>query len=195
MTQDLTGAQAPTETTGRTAFQWLGILGPVAALIVAIVFLSNTNWTLVFKTLHVLAAIVWLGGGAAITLLALRAQRTKDTMQLLQIGKQAEYLGMRVFTPASLVVLVFGIVLMAKEDVGYGEFWSLFGLIAWAVSFLIGAAFLGPEAGRLARLMETNGPDDAVVQARLGRIISVARADVCLILLVALDMVAKPFLS
>ncbi len=195
MTQPtMAGAQAPAETT-RSLFQWIGILGPIIGLAVAVVFLSNTNWTFVFKSIHVLAAILWLGGGAAITLLAWQAQRTKDNAQLLQIGKQAEWLSMRVFVPAALVVVAMGIVLMHKESVGYGHFWTLFGLIGWGVSFVVGAAFLGPESGRLAKLIETKGPEDPEVIARLNRIISVARTDVVLILLIAADMVAKPFFT
>jgi uncharacterized membrane protein len=196
MTQPTTtGAQAPAESKSRTALEWLGILGPIAGLAVAVVFFSNTSWYFVFKSIHVLAAIVWLGGGATITVLAWRAQRAKDNAQLLQIGKQAEWLSTRVFVPMSLTVVAMGFVLMHKGDFGYDSFWTLFGLIAWGVSFVVGAAFLGPEAGRLSRLVETKGPDDPEVMARLSRIISVARADIVLVLLIAADMVAKPFLS
>lgn len=195
MSQQTTGAHtAPAETT-RSLFQWIGILGPIIGLAVIVVFLSNTSWYFVFKSIHVLAAVLWLGGGAAITLLAWRAQRSRDNAQLLQIAKQAEWLSLRLFVPASLVVVAMGVVLMHKGDWGYGHFWTLFGLIAWGVSFLVGASFLGPESGRLAKLIEAKGPDDPEVAARVNRIISVARADVVLVLLVAADMVAKPFLS
>jgi uncharacterized membrane protein len=193
VTQETT-TRAPAES-HRTALEWLGIIGPIAGLAVLVLFLSKTSWYQVFKSIHVLAAIIWLGGGAMITVLAWQAQRAKDNAQLLQIGKQAEWLSMRVFVPASLLVLAMGIVLMHKGDWGYGHFWALFGLIAWGVSFVVGAAFLGPEAGRLAKLIEAKGPEDPEVIARLNRIISVARADVVLVLLVAADMVAKPFLT
>jgi uncharacterized membrane protein len=194
MTQPTTaGAQTSAETKNRTALEWLGILGPIAGLAVAILFFSKTNWTLVFKSIHVLAAIVWLGGGAAITLLAWRARRAKDLAELVQIGKQTEWLSLRLFVPMSLIVLAMGIVLMHKESVGYGQFWALFGLIGWGVSFVVGAAFLGPEAGKLAKLIEVKGPEDPDVQARLSRILAVARADVVFVLLIAADMVAKPF--
>jgi uncharacterized membrane protein len=195
MTQPtMAGARAPAETT-RSLFQWIGILGPIIGLAVAVLFLSNTSWYGVFKAIHVLAAIIWLGGGAAIAVLAWQAQRTKDNAQLLQIGKQAEWLSMRLFVPSALVVVAMGVVLMHKGDWGYGHFWTLFGLIAWGVSFVVGAAFLGPEAGRLSKLIETKGPEDPEVLARLNRIISVARTDVVLIILNAIDMVAKPILT
>jgi uncharacterized membrane protein len=189
------GAQTPAEAEAgtRSALEWLGILGPIAGLAVAVVFLANTSWYDVWKTIHVLGAIVWLGGGAMITLLAWRARRAKDDNQLLQIAKQAEWLSVRVFVPSSLVVVAMGFVLMHNGHWGYANFWPLFGLVAWSVSFLVGATFLGPEAGRLGRLIEVKGPDDPQTVARVNRIISVARADVVLLLLIAADMVAKPF--
>ncbi len=189
-----TGAQAPA-TTSHSFFWWLGIIGPVLGLGLAIAFLANTDWYLVFKTIHVFFAIIWLGGGSTITVLALRASRAKDTGQLLQIGKQAEWLSTRVFVPSSLVVLAMGFVLMHKGHWGYDHFWTLFGLIGWCVSFVVGATFLGPQAGKLGKLMETHGPDDPAVAERLDRVMNVARADVVFVLLIAIDMVAKPFFA
>src|SRR6266699_840342 len=103
MEQSTAAGHAPAETT-RSLFDRLAIAAPAIGLVVAIVFLSNTSWYFVFKSIHVLAAILWLGGGAAIALLALRAQRTKDSAGLVQIARQAEYLSLRLFVPASLVV-------------------------------------------------------------------------------------------
>jgi len=195
MTQpSATGAQAGPDTS-RSGFQWLAIIGPIVGLALAVLFLSKTNWYLVFKSIHVLAAIIWLGGGSAITLLAWRALRAKDNAQLLMIGRQAEWLGTRIFMPASLIVLAMGIVLMHKGGFGYDHFWTLFGLIGWGVSFVVGAAFLGPQSGKLAKLVETRGLDDPEVAARLNRVLSVARTDAVLVLLIAIDMVAKPFFT
>jgi uncharacterized membrane protein len=187
-----TVAGSPAENT-RSPLEWISLAAPAAGLALVIVFLSNTSWYFVFKSIHVLAAILWLGGGAAIMILALRAQRAKDNAGLVQIAKQAEYLSLRLFVPASLVVVAMGVVLMHKGGWGYGHFWPQFAVAAWIVSFVVGAAFLGPESGRLAKLLETAGPDDPDVLARVNRIIAVARMDIVLVLLVAADMVAKPF--
>jgi uncharacterized membrane protein len=188
----LAGAQVP-DTTSRSPFTLLGAVAPLVGLVVAILFLANTQWYGVFKTIHVLAAILWLGGGFTITLLALQAQRAKDNAALAQVAKHAEWLAMRLFVPASLVVFAFGLLLVHKGSWGYAHFWTIFALAAWATSFVVGAGFLGPESGKLAKLLETKGPDDPETLARINRIIAVARADVVLILLIAADMVAKPF--
>ncbi len=146
------------------------------------------------KAFHVLASVLWVGGGAAITLMAWRAQFAKDTQQLLTVAKQAEWLGSRFFPPLSIVVLAFGIGMIENAGLGWGSFWIDFGIAIWALSFAVGAGFLGPESGRLAKLMAERGPTDPAVLARVNRIVWVARIDVVLLLLVVFDMTAKPFL-
>jgi uncharacterized membrane protein len=185
--------EAPAEARLRTALEWLGILGPIAALAAAVVFLANTSWTLVFESIHVLAAIVWVGGGAAIGAAVWRARHARDNLQLLQIARVAEWLTLRVFVPSALVVLAMGFVLMDRRSVSYGDFWPLFGLVGWGVAFVLSAALLGPQSGGLARLIEVRGPNDPAVEARVRRVLAVARIDVALVLLIAVDMVAKPF--
>jgi len=90
-------------------------------------------------------------------------------------------------------VLGFGIAMTAKGDIGYDQFWIVFGLIAWAVSAAAGILFLGPEGKRLNKAAAAHGPKSPEVQSRLQRILLVVRVDVALMFLIVFDMVAKPF--
>ncbi len=112
------GAQAPAKTSARSFASLYATGVALAGLVVFVVFLANTDWYGVFKVIHVLAAIVWLGGAAALTLTGIRAERAKDKAQIMGIAKQAEWLGTRIFTPASLVVLAMGLALMHKGGWG-----------------------------------------------------------------------------
>jgi uncharacterized membrane protein len=78
-------------------------------------------------------------------------------------------------------------------DIGYNQFWIVFGLIAWAASAVTGILFLGPEAKRLNKAAEAHGPKSPEVQDRLRRILLVVRMDVALMFLIVFDMVVKPF--
>jgi len=78
-------------------------------------------------------------------------------------------------------------------SLGYDRFWIVFGLIAWALSAATGIFFLGPEAKRLNVVAAEHGPKSPQAQARLRRILLVARVDVALLFVIVLDMVAKPF--
>jgi uncharacterized membrane protein len=165
----------------------------VAFLIISIVFAANTQWYFVFKMLHVGAAVVWVGGGLFITVCAVLAELANDDDQLLQIGHWAETVAGRLFPAMSFVVLGFGIAMTSNGDIGYNQFWIIFGLVAWALSAATGIVFLGPESKRLNKAAAAHGPKSPEVQARLRRILLVVRLDVALMFLIVFDMVVKPF--
>ena len=81
----------------------------------------------------------------------------------------------------------------ANGDIGYNEFWIIFGLVAWGLSAGTGILSLGPESKRLNKAAQEHGPKSPEVQARLRRILLVVRTDVALMFLIVFDMVVKPF--
>jgi uncharacterized membrane protein len=165
----------------------------IALVVVSIVFAANTQWYFVFKMLHVGASVVWVGGGLFIAICAVLAELANDDDQLLQIGHWAETVAGRLFPAMSFVVLGFGIGMTENLGVPYNQFWLIFGLTGWALSAATGILFLGPEAKRLNRAAAEHGPKSPEVQARLRRILLVARVDIALMFLIVFDMVAKPF--
>jgi hypothetical protein len=60
------------------------------------------------------------------------------------------------------------------------------------VSIAIGAGFIGPEAGRVARAIEQHGPASDEARHHINRIFLVSRFELALLLLVIFDMVVKP---
>jgi uncharacterized membrane protein len=165
----------------------------IALVVVSIVFAANTQWYFVFKMLHVGAAVVWVGGGLFIAICAVLAELANDDDQLLQLGHWAETVAGRLFPAMSFVVLGFGIGMTQNLEIPYNQFWLIFGLTGWALSAATGILFLGPESKRLNRAAAEHGPKSPEVQARLRRILLVARVDIALMFLIVFDMVAKPF--
>jgi uncharacterized membrane protein len=161
--------------------------------VVFIVFAAETQWYFVFKMFHVGAAVVWVGGGIFITICALLAELADDDDQLLAIGHWAEVVAGRLFPILSFVVLGFGIGMIENLNWGWDHFWIVFGLVAWGLSAATGIFFLGPEAKRLNAVAVEHGPKSPEAQARLRKILLVARVDVALLFVIVLDMVAKPF--
>jgi uncharacterized membrane protein len=164
-----------------------------AFLVVSIVFATQTTWYFVFKMLHVGAAVLWVGGGLFIAICAILAELANDDDQLLEIGRLADQVASKVFPLMSFVVLGFGFAMTANGNVGYEQFWIIFGLAAWAASAATGILFLTPETKRLTSAMAARGPTDPEVQARLRRILLVLRVDIAVMLLIVFDMVVKPF--
>jgi uncharacterized membrane protein len=165
----------------------------VALVAVSILFAADTQWYFVFKMLHVGAAVVWVGGGLFLTICALLAELANDDAQLLMIGQMADRVAAKVFPLMSIVVLGFGIAMTMNGDIGYNQFWIIFGLAAWAASAAAGIGYLTPEADKLTKAMIARGPQDPEVQARLRRVLLVTRFDVALMFLIVFDMVVKPF--
>lgn len=150
---------------------------------------STYQWYLLA---HILMTVVWVGGAVMLQLFAARILAGGDPGRLAMFAKDASWVGSRVFAPASLLILVFGVLLVEEADIGY-PFWVLFGLGVFAFSFFSGAIFLGPESGRVGRLIDERGVADGEAQRRIRRIIAFARFELLLLVLVVVDMVIKPF--
>jgi uncharacterized membrane protein len=141
---------------------------------------------------HVLAAVVWVGGALSLQVLAIRAERSPDAGRVANFATEAEWVGSRVFLPASLVLLLAGIGLTFEGDWGFTTPWVLLGLIAYGLSALTGSLFLGPESGRIGRMITEVGPQDPDVIARIKRIFVVSRIELAVLLLIVFDMTVKP---
>lgn len=133
---------------------------------------------------HVVSVIVWLGAGTTLALATLYAQRMGDGLLLERLNGFAGWLGPRVFAPASLAALGFGIAAARSGHWG-SPLWIRLGLGAFVVSFVLNAAVRLPLL-RLAR----RGGSAALRAARVLR--SLALVELTVFYLTVADMVAKP---
>jgi uncharacterized membrane protein len=166
-----------------------------AALLLAgtlVFLLESDSWYLAFKAVHVVAAVLWIGGGAFLTFMAIATERAEDPGRLIEVAKQAEWGAQRIFVPASFVVLAMGIAMTINGDLDWGQFWLVFGLIAWAISTAIGIGFLTPRIKRLTVLLQDHDARDPEVQAVVTPLLLAARLDIALLLLIVIDMTVKP---
>ncbi len=185
----------PTTPQARSSAPLTGVLAGVV-LVVAIVFISNASWSntwySAFKAIHVLAAVIWIGGGAFLTILGVAAERKNDPVELATIARQAATVGEKLFAPAGLVVVAMGIAMMVNTDWGWGRFWVIAGLVGYAITFVTGVGVLAPLAKKVTALVDDKGPADPETMAAIGKILMIARVDIALLLLVVVDMVTKP---
>jgi uncharacterized membrane protein len=150
------------------------------------------TWYTFFKSIHVITAVIWVGGAAMIQAFAFRILRTGDGKRQADFAKDAEVIGMRVFIPASLILFLAAIAMMVNLDWSWSQNWIVLGVIAFGLSFALGAGFIGPESGRIAELIEKQGPDSPAVQARIRRILTISRCELVVLLIVIVNMVVKP---
>ena len=78
--------------------------------------------------LHITTAVIWLGSGFFVQMLIVRAQKTGDQLLLKQFSGHTAWMAQRIFIPASLAVLVFGILLTIEGPWTFGQLWIVLGL-------------------------------------------------------------------
>jgi uncharacterized membrane protein len=144
------------------------------------------------KSVHVLAAVVWVGGSFTMQFLGTQAVSSRDPQRMASFGQSAEWMGTRVFMPASLVVLAFGVWAVFEGSWSWGDVWILWGLAGVAFSAIVGAAYLGPESARIGELSAQRGSDDSEVVRRRDRLILISRIELVILLSVVAVMVIKP---
>jgi uncharacterized membrane protein len=141
---------------------------------------------------HVVMAVTWVGGDIAIQVLAIRATRAKDPARTASLTADAEWMGLRVFMPSSILLLIFGIWAASEGNWDFGQAWISIGFAAFLFSFVLGMAFLGPESGRIKKLVQERSYDGPEVQRRIGRVLLFSRIELVVLLVAIWAMVAKP---
>jgi uncharacterized membrane protein len=151
------------------------------------------GWYALFKAVHVVLAVIWVGGGVTILIHAIRAQRAEDHEMVAVIAKQAAFMGEKVFAPVGLLTFLAGIAMMINSSWGWGHFWVVAGLVGYATTFVVGVGVLSPLAKRIDASAEANGPAHPETLALIDRIMLIVRFDIAMLVLVVVDMVTKPF--
>ncbi len=147
----------------KAPFAASAMLAGVALLVglIAILWYAPTSYE-IYKALHVLCVVIWVGGDITLTTLGIVFERRKDSETLASIGKAGAWIGTRVYTPALFAVLAFGIALVEKGNFGWGQFWIDFALVGWAIAAAIGVPVRRTGAG-------TDRPRGAGARPRVGR--------------------------
>jgi uncharacterized membrane protein len=90
---------------------------------------------------HIVAAMVWVGGGVVLGALALRVVRAGDPEEMARFSASLRAIGPVVLAPSTVAVLGLG-VWMVLDDAAwdFGQLWVLLALGMFTAAFLIGAA-------------------------------------------------------
>lgn len=142
--------------------------------------------------IHILAAVVWVGGALAVQVLAIRTLGRDDAIEIARFAGDAEFIGTRVFMPASIIVLIAGGWMVYDGPWALADPWLGAAMGLFLLSFITGMGFLGPESGRISRGMTERGPEDPDVQRRIRRVLLVSRIELVWLVAIVALMVLKP---
>ena len=146
----------------------------------------------IYLALHVLAVTIWVGGDITLTTLGIVFEQKQDGPTLAALGRMGTWIGTRVYTPTLFFVFGFGVALVEKSGQPWDEFWVIFGVVGWAMAMAIGIAFVGPELGRIDTAAQAFGPESPEVARRVKRLFTIFRFDTAVLMLIVIDMTAKP---
>jgi uncharacterized membrane protein len=141
--------------------------------------------------LHVLAAMVWLGGGIMLSVTAARVLRDPEPGAVARSTASLRVVGPLVLAPATIAVVGLGIGLVVDTDAwDFGQLWVQLGLGLFAGAFLIGAIFQSRTALAAARAAARD--DGAEARRQLRRWAWGYRLILLLLIVATWDMTTKP---
>jgi uncharacterized membrane protein len=140
---------------------------------------------------HIVAAMVWVGGGVMLGALATRVLRTREPDVVARFLGNLRVIGPRVLAPATVGVLALGVWLVLESDGwGFEQLWVQLALGFFAAAFVIGAAHQSRTAISAERAANRGDHDEALRQ--LARWSWGYGAIVVLLVAATWDMVFKP---
>jgi uncharacterized membrane protein len=148
------------------------------------------NWYGILKLLHVLSAIVWMGGGIALTIVLLRVLGTRDRATLAQLVPQvAKFMG-SVGGPASGLLLLTGIAMVFAGKLTFKAPWIGLGFGGIIVLGAYGGLVMSKRMEALERAAK--GGDDAVLAGAGAKVRQSSMILISIMAAIVAVMVLKP---
>ncbi len=149
------------------------------------------TWPEFWLFVHVLSAMIWIGGGVAIQFFGILTKRAADPAKSAFFIRNVSWIVMRVFLPAALLVFISGVGLVETGFWDYDETFVTTGIILWAVVALVAFGFLGGAMSRAGAKLETAGPSPPLMLT-IRNLVWTSRALLATLLVIVFVMTVKP---
>ena len=140
---------------------------------------------------HIVCAVIWVGGAFALQVLAFLVNRTGDQLELARLLRYFELIGSRVFVPVATLLFIAGAA-MTLQAWSFGKPWIAVSVALWVLSAVAGAVYLGPRAKRVGELFDAEGPSSEAGRALMNRLFVVSRLELASFAIIVALMVFKP---
>jgi uncharacterized membrane protein len=147
-----------------------------------------------FKFIHIVAVIVWIGAGVTFLILNTRLAAARDHAGVKALASQSEWFGKRVFSVAAAVTLIAGIIMVLVSDdtvAGFADLWITIGFVGIALSIVFGAVLSQRAGNELEAVVAADGPESSQVAVLQRRLNLYGAIDLAILLVVVAAMVWK----
>ena len=141
--------------------------------------------------LHISTAMVWIGGATVAQIFGVLAQRSGDPAQSAGFGRSMAFIGPKIFAPASIAVLLTGVLLTEDGNWEWSETFIWLGIVLWAAVSFVAFAFLTRAMGRVGARLAAEGPSPEL-GAEVKKLVLLGRVLVLVLFVVVFVMVVKP---
>jgi uncharacterized membrane protein len=149
------------------------------------------TWYELWLFLHITAAMVWIGGAAAVQVFGILTKRAADPAKTAFFARNVSFTVTRVFLAAAVLVLLAGIGLVENGNWDWGEPFIAWGLLLWAVVALVAFGYLARAMARAGERLELEGPSPAL-GLRLRYLVWLSRALLAALVVIVFLMTVKP---
>jgi uncharacterized membrane protein len=111
----------------------------------------------ILKSIHVLTAAFWVGGGFPLNVAMLLAARSGQPANALASLRLARAFAMQILPVLAAVMLITGI-WMTEQFYSWDQLWISLGLAGAVIVTAVGMLYLGPRAGRAIAGAEAGQP-------------------------------------
>ena len=106
---------------------------------------------------HVLSAMVWLGGGLTLMVAGFRARSSSRPESVAEFARTVPFVGLRILMPSVVLLLVTGVwQVLASSAWSFSQLWVRLALGLFILAFLVGAIYLSRVGIGLARATTDN---------------------------------------
>jgi uncharacterized membrane protein len=149
------------------------------------------SWYELWLFLHILAAITWVGGAAVIQVFGVLTKRAADPAKTAFFAQNVSWVVMRIFLPASVLILISGIGLLETSFWEWGDAFVVVGLILWAAVSAVAFGYLGRALGQASTRLTTDGPSPELA-LHIRNLVWTSRVLLAALVVIVFVMTVKP---
>jgi uncharacterized membrane protein len=146
------------------------------------------------KFLHVAAAMIWVGGAVAITVLTARLVREQDRGALVALAQRVGSFGGSVLGPAAVTTMIAGIAVAATVGFPFGSLWITWGFAGLFASIFLGSTLIRRTLVEMTQIAATPDADKTQLRTLQARLSMLNFANLVILLSTVGAMVFKPIL-